>query len=321
MSLEPTKTHRLLRFSEFITERLEDQYPSLKKVYLCTMRSSGQRWWSYKGFAGNKFFIQVTENNIDRLDLNPDYPVLNYQSKLVDGLLKEDRIKAENIYNHPDVIKLSGSKAEFHKLVGDHPNIPKTVLTKGEAEGLKFPIIAKPASRHSGLGIQVFKTLAELIKADGSRFDTYSEFVDKAEEHRFFNFRGKPIFWMERKASNDKAKSGRGGIDEQMEFDYIRHDPGKVPADYAKVMKEFCKKYEKFQFICFDMMKDRSGKVFVIESNAQPGVPFDSTVKIYESIYEDFYGEPVDLASKAKLDEYAESMIKMTVNRDPERFS
>jgi hypothetical protein len=312
---------RLLRFSEFITERFEDQYPSLKKAYLCTKRSSGQRWWSYKGFAGNKFFIQVTENNVDRLELDPAYPVLNYQSELVEKLLKEDRIKAENVYNHPDVIKLSGSKSEFHKLVGDHRNIPKTVLSKSEAEGLKFPIIAKPASRHSGLGIQVFKTLAELDKADGSKFDTYSEFVDKAEEHRFFNFRGKPIFWMERKASNEKAKSGSGKADEQMEFDYIRHEPGEVPAEYAKVLKEFCQKYDKFPFICFDMMKDRSGKVFVIESNAQPGVPFDSTIKIYESIYEDFYGEPVDSASKARLDEYADDMIKMTIDKDPERFS
>jgi hypothetical protein len=312
---------RLLRFSEFITERFEDQYPSLKKVYLCTKRSSGQRWWSYKGFAGNKFFIQVTENNIDRLELDPAYPVLNYQSELVEKLLKADRIKAENIYNHPDVIKLSGSKSEFHKLVGDHRNIPKTVLSKREAEGLEFPIIAKPASRHSGLGIQVFKTLAELNKADESKFDTYSEFVDKAEEHRFFNFRGKPIFWMERKASNEKAKSGSGKADEQMEFDYIRHESGEVPVEYAKVLKEFCQKYDKFPFICFDMMKDRSGKVFVIESNAQPGVPFDSTIKIYESIYEDFYGEPVDSASKAKLDEYADDMIKMTIDKDPERFS
>jgi len=311
----------LLRFSEFITERFEDQYPSLKKIYLCTKRSSGQRWWSYKGFAGNKFFIQVTENNIDRLELDPTYPILNYQSELVEQLLKEDRIKSENIYNHPDVIKLSGSKSEFHKLVGDHRNIPKTVLSKSEAKGLKFPIIAKPASRHSGLGIQVFKTMAELDKADESKFDTYSEFIDKAEEHRFFNFRGKPIFWMERKASNEKAKSGSGKADEQMEFNYIRHEPGEVPAEYAKVLKEFCQKYDKFPFICFDMMKDRSDKVFVIESNAQPGVPFDSTIKIYESIYEDFYGEPVDSASKAKLDEYADDMIKMTIDKEPERFS
>jgi len=311
----------ILNFSEFLAERLDEQYPSLKKAYLCTARSSGQKWWSYKGFAGNKFFIQVTENNIDKIDLNPDYPVLNYQSELVEKLLADKRIKSENVYNHPDVIKLSGSKAEFHRFVGQHSNVPKTVLSKKAAEGLKFPVIAKPASRHSGLGIQVFKTLGELKEADESKFDTYSEFVDKAEEHRFFAFRGKPIFWMERNASNEKARSGAGKRGEQMAFDYARHEPEDIPADYAKVLTEFCEKYKKFPFICFDMMKDKSGKVFIIESNAQPGVPFDSTVKMYEALYEDFYGEPVDSASKAKLDEYAASMIEMTIDKDPERFS
>jgi len=106
-----------------------------------------------------------------------------------------------------------------------------------------------------------------------------------------------------------------------MAFDYARHEPEDIPADYAKVLTEFCEKYKKFPFICFDMMKDKSGKVFIIESNAQPGVPFDSTVKMYEALYEDFYGEPVDTASKAKLDEYAASMIEMTIEKDPERFS
>jgi len=313
--------NRLLNFNDFITEGFSDQYPSLKKVYLCTKRSSGQRWWSYKGFAGSKFFIQVTENNIDKIDINPDYPVLNYQSEITGQLLSEGRIKSENIYNHPDVIKLSGSKSEFHKLVGHSQYVPKTVLTKEKALGLNFPVIAKPASRHSGLGIQVFKTREELEHADESGFDTYSEFVDKAEEHRFFCFRGTPFFWMQRLPSNDKAKSGEGDSEEQMEFKYVLRNHESIPAEYTKVLKKFCATFDKFPFICFDIMKDKNGSVFVIESNAQPGVPFDSTTRMYELIYGDFYGEPLDDQSKKRLTEYSAAMIEKTQEKDPDRFS
>jgi len=69
------------------------------------------------------------------------------------------------------------------------------------------------------------------------------------------------------------------------------------------------------------MMKDKSGKVYVIESNSQPGVPFDSTVEIYKNIYEDFYKKPLDEYSAAKLNDYANQMIEKTIAKDNERFS
>ena len=87
---------------------------ALKKVYLATKRSSGQRWWSYKGFAGDKYFTQITENNIDKLDINPDYPILNYQSDIVNQLLKEGRIKEENIY-YKKKINVSKRCVRFQK--------------------------------------------------------------------------------------------------------------------------------------------------------------------------------------------------------------
>lgn len=305
---------------QFINENLKDN--GLKKVYLATRRDSGQRWWSYKGFAGSKFFIQVTENNIDKLDINPDYPILNYHSSIVNQLLKEGRIKEENIYNHPKWINLSGSKKEFHKLVGNDKNTPKTVYNKDEAlKKLKFPIIAKPSNGHSGIGIQVIKASSDLDSLNEENFDTYSEYVDKVEEMRFFNFKGKPIFWMERTPANDKAKNGSGEREEQMEFMYAKRNVKEIPIEYRKVLEKYCKIFEKFPYICFDMMKDKSGKVYVIESNAQPGVPFDSTVEIYRSIYEDFYKESLDEYASKKLDEYAEQMVKKTLERDRKRFS
>lgn len=294
----------------------------LKKVYLATRRDSKQKWWSYKGFAGNKFFIQVTENNIDTLKINPDYPVLNYQSTVVEQLLKEGRIKEENIYNHPKWIHLSGSKKEFHKLVGNDENVPKTVYSKNEAlKKLTFPIIAKPANGHSGIGIQIIKTPTLMEDINEKIFDTYSEYVDKAEEMRFFNFKGNPIFWMERTPANDKAKSGKGEANEEMEFKYAKRDIKNIPNEYKTVLEKYCKIFEKFDYICFDMMKDKSGKVYVIESNSQPGVPFDSTVEVYKHIYEDFYKKSLDEYTTAKLNDYATQMIEKTLAKDKGRFS
>jgi hypothetical protein len=36
--------------------------------------------------------LSVTENNIDNLDINPDYPILNYHSDIIKELLKKEEI-------------------------------------------------------------------------------------------------------------------------------------------------------------------------------------------------------------------------------------
>jgi D-alanine-D-alanine ligase-like ATP-grasp enzyme len=61
-----------------------------------------------------------------------------------------------------------------------------------------------------------------------------------------------------------------------MEFGYAKRDIKDLPKDYRKVLERFCKIYEDLPYMCFDVMKGKNGKVYIIESNAQPGVPFDS---------------------------------------------
>ena len=296
---------------------------SLGKVYLALREDSGQRWWTYKGFAGDNFFTQIHENNMDDIDINPDYPVLTYHSDTVNKLLKAGKIKKENVYNHPDHISKSGSKEEFHKLVGEDENIPKTVYSKNDAlEKLEFPIIAKPAEGHSGKGIQIINKPDLMEDVDEKIFDTFSEYIDKEEEHRFINFKGKPIFWMERTPLNEKAKTGKGSAKSEMEFGYAKRSLSDLPEDYRKVLERFCKIYEDLPYMCFDVMKGKNGKVYIIESNAQPGVPFDSTVEAYKHIYEDFYKKPLDKGSLTKLNEYAKTMIEKTLKKDGgKRFS
>ena len=300
-----------------------DTEDGLGKVYLALREDSGQRWWTYKGFAGDKFFIQVHENNMNDIDINPDYPVLTYHSDTVNKLIKAGKIKKENVYNHPDHISKSGSKEEFHKLVGEDENIPKTVYSKNDAlEQLEFPIIAKPAEGHSGKGIQIINKPDLMEDVDEKIFDTFSEYIDKEEEHRFINFKGKPIFWMERTPLNEKAKTGKGSAKSEMEFGYAKRSLSDLPEDYRKVLERFCKIYEDLPYMCFDVMKGKNGKVYIIESNAQPGVPFDSTVEAYKHIYEDFYKKPLNKESLTKLEEYANTMIEKTLKKDGgKRFS
>jgi len=303
-------------------EEFKNSNSSLHKVYLVLNTGSKQKYWSYKGYAGDKFFLQVNEKNIDKIDINPNYPVLNYNSELVERLLKEKRIKEGNIYNLPKNASLSSSKEEFHKLVGEDENIPKTVYSKKDAyEKLKFPIIAKPSKGHSGIGIKIIKKPELLEEIDEESFDTYSEYIDKIDEMRFFTFKGNPIFWMERKPMNDKAKSGKGDANEEMEFHYTKRNVNEIPEDYKKVLEKYSKIYEKLPYICFDMMKGKNGHIYVIESNSQPGVPFDSTVEIYKSIYQDFYNEKIDKDSLKKLKEYSDKLIQKTLNSNTKRFN
>ena len=63
-------------------------------------------------------------------------------------------------------------------------------------------------------------------------------------------------------------------------------------------------------------MEDQDGKLYIIESNSMPGVPFDSTVDIYRVLFEDFYGRSVDAETNAKLKELAKYMIDKSAKLD-----
>ena len=310
---------RLLSLNEFLLEKANNN-TDLYKAYLAIDPKSGHRWWSYKDFAGDNFFIQITLDNYKDMDINPDFPVLNYNSKVTQTLLDKNLIKIENVYNSPEFIKMSGSKTEFHKIVEGDENIPKTAHNEKDALKIGFPLIGKPAEGHSGLGIQIFKTQDAFDKADLSKLDVFSEYIDKKGEHRIINFNGAPMYWMERIPMNDKAKSGDGKGEEQMMFKYLLHDVSKLPKKYTDLMAKYCKMFDKLPYITFDVMESKDGKLYVIESNAQPGVPYDSTVQLYRNIFNDFYSRPVDNQTDAKLKEFSDFMCKKTIELDPERF-
>ena len=67
----------------------ESKSTDLFQCYLAVKRSSGHRYWSYKDFAGDKFFIQITEDNINDVELDPSFPILDYNTAIVEQMLKK----------------------------------------------------------------------------------------------------------------------------------------------------------------------------------------------------------------------------------------
>ncbi len=309
---------RIKLFEQFIAEK--EGTSDLHKIYLAINPGSGHRWWSYKDFAGDNFFTQVTLENYKDIDINPDLPILTYNSKVTQTLLDEGLIREENVYNLPENIKQSGSKAEFHKLVDGDDNIPKTAYNEKDALEIGFPLIGKPAEGHSGLGIQIFKDQKSWDAADHSKLDVYSEYIDKSAEHRLITFKGKPFFWMERQPMNAKAKTGDGDGKEQMMFKYIKRDINTIPEKFNELVEKFGGIFSDLPYICFDVMEDKAGKLYVIESNSQPGVPFDSTVQIYRQLFKDFNGRDVNKEADTELTKMSEYLNKKTLELDPKRF-
>jgi hypothetical protein len=119
---------------------------------------------------------------------------------------------------------------------------------------------------------------------------------------------------------NDKAKNGDGKADEQTMFKYIKRDPAKIGDAYKALVTKYGKIFKDLPYICFDVMEDKDGKVYVIESNSQPGVPFDSTVHIYRVLFKDFYGRDVDEQTEKSLKEFSAYLDKKTTDLEPERF-
>ena len=305
-------------------EDFKDKEPAdLHKVYLAFDPDLGHRFWQFKDFAADKFFTRLTPENYKKHKIDSSLPVLTYNSKVVQKLLDDGLIKHENVYNKPEHIEKSGSKAEFHKIVEGDKNIPKTIhKTEDAVKEIGFPMIAKPAVGHSGLGITVMKNQKDFDSADHSKLDVYSQYIDKKGEHRFFTFKGKPFFWQEREPTNNKAKTGEGEGKERMMFNYIKRDVTKTPEKFNKLIARFGKIFSDLPFICFDIMEDKNGKLYIIESNSMPGVPYDSTAELYKVIFKDFYGRDISAATKTMLDKYSKTMMKKTLQKDGgKRFS
>ena len=56
---------KIYTFTDFLNEAKEPQ--DLNKIYLAYNPDLGHRFWSYKDFAADKFFIRLTFSTVDKL--------------------------------------------------------------------------------------------------------------------------------------------------------------------------------------------------------------------------------------------------------------
>lgn len=307
---------RLKTFEQFVLESMQEQN-DFKKIYIALDDDDLQGDdFTYKKFCSSNFFTPLTKSTAD---LDPNMPILNYSNDTINHFW--EKIKRDNVYNLPKYSEEVSKKERFHQIVGQHENVPLSVFTKNNAlQYLKFPVIAKPSDNHSGLGIQVFKK-AEELQDSGEDFAVYSEFVDKKEEHRFMIFNGQLIAWMERKPLNQKAKTGDGDKDGEMDFAYEYKMDEQLPTEYEEVVKKFIVLFPDLPYMTLDVMKGADDKVYVIEINSKSGMPFDITIKLYKNIFEDFYGRKIDPESDKNLEMMATELKQKTLEKEKGKFT
>jgi glutathione synthase/RimK-type ligase-like ATP-grasp enzyme len=299
--------------SHFGISESADVESDLHKIYAAVNTDTGHEWAKEEG---GKAYKVITPKDISKLELDPSIPILNYNMAVTEDLVKKFPKMKNFIYNPNETIQVSNSKKDFHERLGDDPNIPKTAYNEKGALEIGFPLIAKPKTGHSGKGIKIFKTKDEFLKEDKSKYDLFSQFIDKKSEHRIINFKGKPMVWMERTPLNEKAKKGDGNASEEMRFKYLKKDPSGLPNNFAKTNKAFCEKFKEIPLICFDIMEDQKGHVYIIESNTMTGMPFNISLELYEKLFEDYYKRPMSNKSKNEMKLLSEGLIKRTLSRD-----
>ena len=287
--------------------------------------------WIVKS-VGSMLFNFLTPPGIFPDSINSDYPVYNYgNSEEIVDLIKSGIIKRKNVYNMPGNLKYANDKVLFHKKMEGCSFVPKTVFTIDEAKKLKFPIIAKPKEGSKGQGITVFKTKEELESYDGEQLDTYSVKFDLQREFRVISIKGDLLYLAERIPVNKKAKSLREGEDvfmqdgtlgERSEYVWKEKQFGRDGLPEMEKFKKICDKTHErlgLEILGIDIGIDDKDKLWLIEGNTCPGVNNDQIIKIYLSIFKDFYGRDPEKYSMQKIKELQKELRAR--NKDDIKFS
>lgn len=237
---------------------------------------------------------------------NTELPVLNLGSRLALMQAKKLGLSDELVINPPVKRKAANDKIEYAKLMQDLICLPKTVFTKEDAiKKLEFPVIAKPKSGRSGMGITRFITPEELEKSE-DYFDLYCEAIKIKKEFRFVYWKDTLIFWAEREAKDDKSKflkgeqdtAGKKSKDDKLEFIYHIKTPEELSdldgvEDLTRVAKELRNKL-KLDYVALDLAQDEDGKWWTIEANSCPATPANILPDLYVHMFKSIYGRMPD---------------------------
>jgi hypothetical protein len=256
-------------------------------------------------------------------------PVYNYGNHdEISQMISDGVISRKDVYNKPGNLKNANDKVIFHKKMQSRNFVPKTAFNATDAAKLKFPIIAKPATGSKGQGIEVFKDASEL-KNSKSKFGVFCEKFDLVREFRVITVKGDPVYFAERIPVNKKAKSLResedifmrsGTIDGRSE--YIWRERKFTDELSEEKIKKLCLATHEdlsLEVLGVDIGLDSKGKFWVIEANTCPGLNNDQVVKIYLSIFEDYYGRCPEKYSMDKIKDIQKELRAR--NKDKIKFS
>lgn len=247
-------------------------------------------------------------------------PVINFCNIHTRRLL--DAGTPEKLIYNPEEEKMKiASKVKWHKQHADSDIVPKTVLSSDELDQLKFPIIAKPENRFSGMGIQKFDTLEQAKEADLTDFEVFSEKIDIAEEHRIMMWRGEPLMWVQRVHGNEETKNMTKKKEDKLFFKYVLKELDQMPEEWQPVFEEMAKAHANLDIYSIDLMVDEDGKAWVVEMSSEFAPLYGVMSHIYKRVYQDYYGKKLNPADEAQINMYQKKDIESTVAFDKERFS
>jgi hypothetical protein len=243
--------------------------------------------YGFKFIVCHSLFKLISPENAEMFD--PKLPSLNFGlNSHVQEMIDSKLMNSSTLYNKPKDKKSSGSKKLFHELLNGEDFIPITVFTPKEAAKLKFPIVAKPTTGHSGIGITKFNTAAELrVCKDIENFDLFSEAISIEKEIRIVYLKNKVVSYMVREPMDQKSKFLQGKVDSmgkqdaesELNFKYHIHIPEEIhvepnfifsSVEKMKELKEILAKIRKkipLEFITLDVAIDKDKKIWVIEIN------------------------------------------------------
>lgn len=308
------ETPRFLSFDEFMTIKLADSY-NQRVIFIRNDANpanlfgptSGRELAINLSCASQLFITYSTKDDIDNNIIIPaDMPVLYYGGNVETSLdfIEKYNIKKENMYNLPEYMKMSGSKVDFAKMFNSADWLPKTVFSKEEAikGAVGFPVIAKISNGHSGLGIKKFDSAKDLkkdkktfeLRGEQRSFDLFSQFIDFDREYRCM-FIGDKCFVVNERVpiKNENISIRTKKVDEKVKFIYAYQDFKKIPTEFieevTRIAIEVSKKI-KLDLWSLDIVVDRQGKIWVLETNSSTGLGSVKLCEVYMEIFKDFYG-------------------------------
>lgn len=340
-------------YLEFLNESMELEYTffdesgkplfptDFRKVQFITDSYDLESEFGFKFIANKSLFKFIDLTNVKECSF--DLPTLNFaQNSFVQKLIDEKKLDPKKLYNKPADKEVSSRKEAFHKLLSGATFLPKTVYTPEAACKLRFPVIAKPSSGHSGIGITKFDSPSDLKKSeDLESFDLFSEAISIETEIRIVYLKDEIVSYMVREARDEKSKflqgkaktMGKQKAEDKLDFVYHVMLPDQVHSEpdfffshreRLDKLKEIVKQVRekvKLEYLTLDIAIDKDDKIWVIEVNSEPGSSGVMLANTYDAIFRDFYGKNMNAVSMACLKDVELKMVNFSMKSDKYEFS